>query len=402
MIHTLRECRETNRMLNARLREGREAYEEAMDEIRVLRQAGEIGNNFSLRTLFEETVEDGRELLHEMEERKKARSNVIWEAAGDAITTMKFSNIIGQIAYADVLENFENGEFIGEQLVTTMPATTQQKEVIPGITMIGDSSQKIGEGQEYPVVGLGEQYVTAPEIDKHGFVMNITEEAIFEDKTGLLLNNFNKAAEGMAINQEKERLDVALGITNTYSRNGGPEQSTYANSHTQGDFDNLIASNGLTDYANIEAAWLAFQAVTDPETGEPIMLGGPIQLVCPQDRAVRAYRILNALEVRTGDITTGSGTQTITGNPIAAMGDSGRFQIVTNQYVKNRTASASTWFFGNFKKAFGERVIYPTQVQTEDRTSAMSFERDVVSRIKVRRKTVPFTKEPRYVQKHTE
>lgn len=398
MINTLRECRETSRMLEARAREGHEQYRTAMEEIRTLRRGGEITNNFSLRTLFEETVLDGREAVHEMQDRRQRGVNLLMEAAGDSINTANFSNIIGQIAYADVLDNFESPEFIGDQLVTQIPATTGQKEIVPGITMIGDQAAKVAEGHVYPVVGIGEQFIVYPEIYKDGFVMNITEEAIFEDKTGRLLENFNKVAESMAINLEKERLSTVLGVTNTYSRNGGPEQNTYGNTHTQGDFDNLFASNPLTDYAALEAAMIGFAAVTDPETGEPIVLGQDLILLVPTEKIVKAGRVLNAIQVR----TTASSVETITGNPLAYMGSVGTPRPLSNQYVGSVASSTTTWWLGNFKGAFVERVIIPTQVETQDRTSDMSFERDVVSRIRVKRRSAMGVKEPRKVQKHTD
>lgn len=401
MINTALECRDTARLLESRLREGRDRYVEALEEIRDLRRAGEITDNFSLRDLFEEVVPDGREAVREMRSRRQMNVNVLMEAGGDAITTANFSNIIGQIAFADVMENFENEDFIGDQLVRQIPATTSQKEMLPGITMIGDQASKVGENEDYPLVSIGEQFITMPEIYKYGFMLAITEEAIFEDKTGQLLNNFNKVAEAMAINLEKERLSVALGVTNTYSRNGGPQQNTYGNTHTQGDFDNLIASNALTDYRNLEAAMIAFASVTDPETGEPIMLGGPLQLICATERIVRAGRMINAIETRTGALGN-TDVQMIGGNPIQYMSRLGTPQVLTNQYVGNVSGATTSWWLGNFKKAFVERVVYPTQVQVEDRNSTVGFERDVVSRVKVRRKSVPAVVEPRYVQKHTE
>jgi hypothetical protein len=237
-----------------------------------------------------------------------------------------------------------------------------------------------------------------PEIYKHGFIMNVTEETIFEVKIGAeFMRNFNAVTESMAISLEKERLSVILGITNTYNRNGGPIQSTYANTHTQGDGDNLIAGNPFVDYLSLEASDLAFDALTDPDTGEPIEIGDARQIVAPRALRMKIWRAINARMVRTGDLTAAE-VMMETDNPLSALDKPALF---SNQYVRSVGGSATSYWVGDFKKAFGERVIYPPQVQMQDRSSESGFNRDIVSRIKVRRRSVPFVREWRYVQKHT-
>ena len=396
MIHTARECRETFRMLEAYQREGRQRYITALHRLRQERRAGNITDQFSLRTMYEHLVPDGAARLRDMEHRRRYGSDVVMEAGGDAITTAHFSNIFGQVAFADVLENFAQPEFIGSRLLTPINATTQYREIIPGITLIGDKAEPVGENEEYPLVGVSEQFVTLPEIYKEGFMVAVTEEAIFEDKTGLLMRNLNRAAESMAITEEKERLAVVLGVTNTYSRNGGPIQNTYANTHTEGGGDNLFASNPMLDYLAFEASSLGYEDLLDPDTGEPIILGGPQQIVVPRALQVKTWRALNSSLIRTGDPLTG--VQQESGNPVQQIG---QYEVLSNQYVKSVSGSATSWYTGNFKKAFIERVIYNTQVQVEDRNSGAGWSRDIAVRIKVRKKTRPAVWDWRYVQKHT-
>ena len=397
MLNTANECRDFSRMLESRSQEGR--YHEAMEQVQELRRAGEI-SNFSIRTLFENVVPDGHGVLRRMEEDRRSYggSRVIMEAGGDAVMTSHFSNIIGQITFADVLEQFESPDFIGSQLVTERPATTQQREIIPGIAMIGDVASDVGEGDEYPLVGLSGQHVTLPEVVKDGFILPITEEAIYEDKTGQLLEQANKAAESMAITQEKERLSTVLGITNTYSRNDGPQQSTYATSHTQGDFENLFAGNALLDYVSVETAKNGFNDITDPETGEPIFIGGNMQIVVPDELEFTMARILNPTQYEQGAISA-SVPRMVFANPIA----SGRrsYTGLSSQYVSSVGGSATDWWIGKFSEAFVERVVWPTQVFVEDQNSSAGFSRDIVTRIKCRRKSTTGVREPRKVARCT-
>lgn len=400
MIHTANECRDTFRMLESRQREGRQAYQEACSEIAEARRLGDINNNFSLRTLYEETVPDGREALREMESRRRQGNSVFMEAGGGAVTTAHFSNIIGQISYADMMTQFENPELIGGELLTQIPADTAQPVMLPGVTMVGDKAQTVGENEEYPEVAIGEQYVTLPRVDKKGFVLSLTEETIFEDKTGQVMDAFNRSVEFLAINREKMRLSTILGVTNTYSRNGGPTQNTYGDTHTQGAGDNLIASNALVDKASLNASKAAFNLLTDPDTGEPIMLGKDLVIVVPDALEWTVAEILNATEYQTTPSLGSTAVRMKTINPIYIGGRT--YTPVSNQYVYTVGSSATSWWIGNFKKAFVERVVYPEQIQTQDRSSDLSFSRDIVTRIKCRYKSAMGVRDWRYVQKHTQ
>lgn len=398
MLNTIKECRDTARYLESRTREGRR--DEVLEEIVTMRRAGDISNmSLSFRDMFEASVDNGAEAIREMRDAKKRGTSFAMEAGGDAITTANFTALVGQIMFADKLTAYENPEFIGDKLVTEVPATTGQQEMLPGIGNLGDEAENVGENEEYPTVQYNANYVVLPEILKNGFVMNITEEAIFEDKTGMILENFGKAIESMALTQEKERLRTALGVDNSYRRNGGPVQSTYANTHTEGDGDNLIASNPLVDYTSLAAAKNAFNDLVDPDTGEPISLGTGYTLVLPDPLEWQWAMIQGATGYATQPSRGSTAVQMQFSNPIN--GGNRTYTALSNPWVSSIVGSDSTWFIGNFKKAFVERVIYQAQVQTQDRNSDLSFARDIVSRVKVRRRTRCGVRDWRYVQKHT-
>jgi hypothetical protein len=386
MLNTFKEARDTGRLLAERRKKGRAAYQEALDDIVKLRRSGDISDAISFKDIFEAVVPDGVEALREMKSRRAGGNTVFIEAGGTAVNTADFSNIIGQISYADVLQNFDpdaNG-YIGDKLVTVIPATTGQKEMIPGVTLIGDQAERV---------------IVLPEIYKYGFIMNITEEILFEDKTAQVLANFNKVSESMAINLEKERLNVVLGVTSTYSRNGGAVQATYGNTHTNGDGDNLIATNPLRDRESLNTAKLYFNNLTDPDTGEPISMGRDYQIVVPDALEWTLGDLLSAREHQTTPALGATAIRMKTDNPIYMGGRS--YEPLSNLYVSTITGDDTTWFMGNFKKAFVERTIYPTTVEMQDRTSELAFSKDIVARVKVKRRSTPACKDWRYVQKHT-
>ena len=387
MFHTLKECRDSAHMLESRTRERRPGtfYQEVLD----LCQSGDIAaERISLRGMFEAFV--GREALEGLNPRNQG-GNLLMEA-GDTIDTGAFSNIFGQITYSAVLARLDSPEFIADGLVSTEQAITQGPEIVTGVGMIGDRAEDVGEGVEYPEVGLNEEYITIPRKVKDGFMLSITEETVWEDNTGLVVQRMNAGAEALGITREKEILDTCLGITTSYSRNGGAQQATYATTHTQGTFSNT-GSNTLDDYTAIEAALLLFDAITDPNTGEPVLLSGTLQIVVPTALEFTLAKILTATEIR--EVTQTKSTP-VGGNPLS--GGRRGYEMVTSQYVKNRTSSAAVWFIGDFKGAFGYREIWPITVERND---TKDIRRDIVSQVRVRRKGVPFVREPRKVVKNT-
>lgn len=402
MINTIREQRDTCRMLEAAAEQGPEVYQDACTGIAESRMNGDIvGSDWSIADLFENTVPNGREALREMRERRRRGNTVFMEAGGGAVTTANFSNIIGQIMFADMLTGFALPEFIGGQLCSQIPADTALPVMMPGITMVGDKAQLIGENEDYPEVAIGEQWVTLPRVDKKGFILSLTEEAIFEDKTNDIMRSWSDSVDFLGVNREKMRLSTILGVTNTYSRNGGPTQNTYGDTHTQGDGDNLIASTALVDRASLSAGKNAMNLLTDPDTGEPIAPGRTMGIVVPDALEWTLDDILDpATEYQsTPSLGATAVRQKRTNKAIYSGGRS--YQPYSNQYVYTVGGSASTWWMGDFKRAFVERVVYPEQVQTEDRSGHLSFSRDIVARIKCRYKSSMGVRDWRYVQKFT-
>ena len=373
------------------------------EEMNTLLRNGEIQPQYiALSNVFESLVENGRELLETFRPGyKPAGSRSVLREAGDNVDTSAFSGIIGQVTYTTVLDALLSPDFFALQLVDTEPATTQGPEIIPGISMIGDRAEAIGEGETYPPVSLSEEYVSIPRKPKDGFRLDVTEEAIWEDKTGgLLMRRANAAAESMGITMEKQGLDTFFGLStdNLYSRNGVTGIATYGDNSGTHTWDNLAASNAFVDYTDIEKALLLFDEITDPNTGEPVLLNGAMDIINPTALEMTVARALSATEIRQGAVSA-SVPLVVGANPLA--GHRRTFTPRTSQYVKNRTSSTSTWFVGDFRGAFGYREVWPLQVSRLDQGSVLAFDRDIVTSVKVRRKGIFYNREPRKVIKCT-
>jgi len=381
------------RAAQADVQRGRFARNPEIDAlVEGLRERHVRPEDFSIRALFETFVEDGRELVATFNPRYQGHGVPLLEAGG-VVSTSHFSNITGQIVYTRVLEAAAHPMLIGNDLCTTIPTQFRNGEKIPGIGGIGDQAEAIGEGQPYPFAGLSEEYVETPATIKRGMIVPVTKEAVFDDRTGLILTRAGSVGEFIAINKEKRQLDVCLGITTTYRRNGGEAQATYGDTHTNGDFDNLAASNALVDYTDIENALLLFDAMTDPSTGEPIILN-PDTIVVPTALVMTAERILNATQVG----NTASASAPVGGNPLSR----GRFAIKSNAYVRARTGSATTWFVGDFKGAFVYMEAWPITVTQAPPNSHDEFHNDVVAQYKVSECGAAGVLEPRKAVKCTQ
>lgn len=371
----LREAARRDRQLGASEAERLERYN---DDLR-----GELAahsyREFSIRDLFEAFVDNGAEIAQSWSGRRRGtRDGVRLVEAG--VDTSQFANISGQIIFNRIMEVYNDPVFIGDQLMTTI-STEFNGEKIPGIGRLGDQAESIGEMEAYPMAGVGEDWIETPETVKRGFIVPISKEAIFFDRTGVVMQRATEVGQSSRINKEKRQLDAVLGITTVYKYRG-TSIATYGDNSGSHDWDNLAASNALADWTDIENALLLFDDIVDPNTGEPVVVN-PNQLVVPSALAFTAARIQSATEYR----HVANSNTTISGNPLSGsrngMANGAQLQLLSNQYVKARTSSASTWFIGDFKAAFAYMENWPITNVAAPVNSEAEFMYDIVHREKV-------------------
>jgi hypothetical protein len=348
--------------------------------------------DFSIRHLFEQFVPDGAEIVQSWSPDSGGKGVMLTEA-GDAVRTGDFSDITGQILFSAVLEAYKDPVFLSDAVTMTIP-TKFNGEKIPGIARIGDKAESIGENEPYPLAGVSQEFIETPETTKRGFIIPVTKEAIFFDRTGILMERATEVGYWLGVNKEKRVLDIVLGITNNYKRNN-TSIDTYGDSSGAHDWDNLAASNGLVDWKQIEAAELLFDGITDPNTAEPIQVN-PVTLIVPSALRHTAKRIISATEIQHVDMQANAETiRTRSANPLNNYG------ILSNQYVKDRTSSATTWFIGDPKRSFAYMENWPITNVSAPPNNEMEFTHDIVHREKVSERGVCAVKEPRRMVKCT-
>jgi hypothetical protein len=310
--------------------------------------------------------------------------------------------------YSTLLDRYKDRSFIGEKLVTTVP-TEFNGEKIPGINRIGDEAESIGEGKAYPTASFSESWIQTPQTTKRGMIVQVTLETVFFDRTGLVLENAGEVGYWMGVNKEKRILDHILGLTNSYNFLG----TAYNTYQSSSPWINVQAANQLIDFVSINTALLLFDRMTDPFTGEPIAVMADTMVVPsalhPTAMALqRATEVWAAPGLTTDTPTTAGGTwSTHAPNPARNPSPFGgkvpvsQFEVLSSPLVFARDSSATSWFIGDFKRAFMYMENWPIQVIQAPPGNEAEFTEDVVARFKVTERGTVAVRDPRYVAKCT-
>jgi hypothetical protein len=271
-------------------------------------------------------------------------------------------------------------------LCETIP-TSFNGEKIAGIGRLGDDVEVVNEANPYPTAVYGEEWIDTPETIKRGLIVDVTKEAVFFDRTGNVMSEAASVGKTIRINKEKRILDVACGIATVYRRNGGAAEATYQS-------DNTVTSTALVDWNSVNTAEQKLLSITDPTTGEPVLITANT-LWGPKALDMTARRIINATMTRQG--TNSGNTQTYINDNLLAQA----LQWVSGQYVAARTSSDTTWFYGNPKEAFIYMENWPMQVTQAPEGNEAMFRRDVVASYKVSERGAAAVRDRRYAVRVT-
>lgn len=346
--------------------------------------------DFSIRDLAEALVPDGREWVRSLDPRS-GRSLM----ESEAVDSSAFRHVTAQVIQAKILEAYNQEAFIASKLVSTIP-TRLDGEKIPGVSRISDLVEEVSPGMPYPSLGFDEDYIETPSTTKRGFIVPVTREAIFFDRTNLILTRASEVGEVLGLNKEKRLLDLIVGVTNNYKHNG-VDFDTY---QTSGPWVNELVSNELVDWTNVDAAEQLLADILDPSTGEPVLLQGTTALVMPAYRHA-AHRTFNAAEINYAP--TAGETMTVAANPL------GNYQVAESRLAYRRVIASGIaaddakkwWFLGDFRKAFAYMENWPITVTQAPLGSEADFTNDIILRFKASERGAAAVINPRYVVKCT-
>ena len=178
---------------------------------------------------------DGHEWVRLLDPRSAGGVSVLESTDGVDVTA--FLNITGQVIYSKIMEAYTQEAFVVSKLVDTIP-TRLDGEKIPGISRVTDTIDEVGPGMPYPHLGFGEDYIETPSTTKRGFIVPVTKEAIFFDRTHLVLSRAAEVGEVLGLNKEKRLIDLVIGVTNNYKWKG----TTYNTYQTSTPWINSLAT----------------------------------------------------------------------------------------------------------------------------------------------------------------
>lgn len=349
--------------------------------------------DFSIRDLAEGLVRDGHEWVRALDPRSAGGVNVL--EAGEGVDVTAFLNVTSQIIYSKIMEAYTQEAFVVSKLVDTIP-TRLDGEKIPGISGLAHAADAIAPGMPYPNLGFGEDYIETPSTTKRGFIVPVTKEAIFFDRTHLVLSRAAEVGELLGLNKEKRLIDLVIGATNNYKWLG-TSYNTYQSSTP---WINVKTGSELVDWTDVDEAEQLLADILDPNTGEPVLLQANTVLVMPAYRHA-ANRVFNALEVRFNP--AGASTTTLAANPL------GNYQVQESRLAYRRIIASGQaaadakkwWFLGDFKKAFAYMENWPITVTQSAQNSEADFNQDIVVRFKASERGAAAVLNPRYVVKNT-
>jgi hypothetical protein len=352
--------------------------------------------DFSLRQLFEHFVPDGRELVGMYDPRYNGSSEL--RETASVVASSQFAKISGQLLYNAIMEAYEQEAFVFSSIIPTT-STQFSGERIPGISGIGDEALIVDEGQPYPKAGNSQTYIDTPTTTKRGLIVEVTKEAIFFDRTGVLADRCSKVGEALGLNKEKRAINCLVdeNVTDHRYRWRDTTIATYGDNSGSHSWDNLAASNALVDWTDIDAAEQLFSEMLDPETGEPILIN-PSHLIVTRQLLYTARRVVNAAEITVttpGYATTGNPTETRVQNPIQ------NYTIVSTAQLARQMATDTSWFLGDPRKAFRYMENWPMTVVQAPANNEAEFTADVVMRFKASERGAYATIEPRAMVKCT-
>lgn len=301
-----------------------------------------------------------------------------------------FSLATAGLVEAKVLEKFQNPAFIGDQLVEVRPTKLNGEKMI-GVGGIGDKAKERKPGQSHPRAAFGERWVETPELKEMALACELTQEIVFYDLTGQVLDTASSIGTELGYRRELDILDLILGVDNPYNYKGTAYDTyqvatPWINSHV----------NPLVDYNDVDESNALFRKMTDPETGKEILVFPRIILHSPENEMLW-HNVMNATEIRE---TTNTNTVTLAPNPVTKYTRLSSV-IYHNRLINGKSLSDAnakkTWFHGDFPQAFAWMEAWPLRTRQASANEYMMLDHGIIAAYFSNYRGIGAVKEPRHV-----
>ena len=304
----------------------------------------------------------------------------------EAVTASQFSILVGALLSSVVMASYEAAAKVGNQLVTPFQSSLET-DTIPGGYLEGEM-EDIKELGKYPhLADVKEKSVTIGH-GKKGLILDITDESVRFDRTGIVMREANQMGEIMALTRETEIINKIQDITGWKAWNpSGTNADLYQNAQGDGihDLDNLVV-DVLADYTDVQALYTLLRLMQNDD-GKYINVVPKILLV-PVALEIIAKRIINNTQLM--------GAANEERNPFA-----NAFNIISTPLLDAQSSTA--WYLGDFKKQFLEKIVIPPEVRRRSMgdNNDQDWETDVLASYKIRHDIKVGSTDYRFVGKST-
>ena len=281
-------------------------------------------DEFSLRDLAENTIgPDWAEQLAPDAMRRVMLSEErrpLVEAGTGAVMASAFANInaftavVAGLLEVSVLEGWQLPDFIADQLAPVETTKMFDGRKVIGTSRIGDMAEERLPGMPTKRAQFGERWITQPRTVENALSCEVTQEAVFLDLTGEVLEQARSVGEWLGYRKELRVIDAFIGVTNTYSYKG----TSYNTFQTASTWDNDF-SNELLHWTDIEEVEIKFRDMLDPETSTRVLIR-PNRMLVNREKLHTANAILGATEVEYRDASTAASNIRHFKNPVGGYG----------------------------------------------------------------------------------
>ncbi len=312
-----------------------------------------------------------------------ANADGLFQESNPGLLSAAFSLLSQELLSTQVIEGYNSVSGLVADSLVSQQKSNHRRNKMAGLTALNGGA-KIEDGHPYPETDFSTKWVETYE-EKYGRMLSISELAILEDNTGMILEKAKQLGGYLRQSREIEMINKIADVDSNVYRPSGVATALYSSGN-----QNLIGSSGVTgwttaiplvDWTDIdEVKQMRATAVKDDRidgTQRPIAdLMGPAILLCPYALNTKANYIRTAEKVTTTPGAT-SGSSMEFPNP-----HRNSFDVVSSVYLDS--ISTATWYYGQFQKQFVWTEILPLQTFVQGAESEAAFERDVGLRVKVR------------------
>lgn len=275
----------------------------------------------------------------------------------EAVGSTAFSHITGNVIAAFVTQEYTAQRGMLDQLTTRVTSTTRTEPMVGFQAIAGP--RDVPEGEEYPRVAMLDKAIWSPEPTKRGNMIDITDEAVIFDQTGQVTARARSISRKTFWDRERRGMKYLQDLSGFESYHPAvskvPTQVALFRASAGTEWYNRTINkagvNALVDWTDVDEAFKLFDSMTD-EAGDEIAVV-PNVLLVPRALYGTALRITNATMIR---VLTDSGNQITQGaNVLNEL--SAPLTPMWSPFMNDTT----TWYVGDFKSQYYERVIMPLQ-----------------------------------------